>query len=183
MIGGRDATTNEIVIKKHTDKNDIVFHTELPGSPFVVIKTEGKEVSEITLQEAGELCASYSKSWSSGRSTAEVYHITPEQVSKEAKSGEFLAKGAFMVYGKRNLMNVTLNIALCNNNGKIMAGPVSAVKNYCEKNNLQYVEIIQGKDKISDVAKKISRIIGGEIDDIVRCLPADCTLKKIKNRG
>src|SRR3989338_6650919 len=33
-IGGRDATSNEIIIKKHTEKNDIVFHTEAPGSPF-----------------------------------------------------------------------------------------------------------------------------------------------------
>ena len=42
-IGGRDATSNEVVIKKHTDKNDVVFHTELPGSPFFVIKTDGKK--------------------------------------------------------------------------------------------------------------------------------------------
>ena len=26
VIGGRDATSNEIVIKKHTEKNDLVFH-------------------------------------------------------------------------------------------------------------------------------------------------------------
>ena len=39
-IGGRDATSNEVVIKKHTEKDDLVFHTEAPGSPFFVIKTE-----------------------------------------------------------------------------------------------------------------------------------------------
>jgi len=26
ILGGRDATSNEIVIKKHTEKNDLVFH-------------------------------------------------------------------------------------------------------------------------------------------------------------
>ena len=36
-IGGRDATTNEIIIKKHTEKDDLVFHTKIEGSPFFVI--------------------------------------------------------------------------------------------------------------------------------------------------
>ena len=35
-IGGRDATTNEIVVKKHVEKDDLVFHTEMAGSPFFV---------------------------------------------------------------------------------------------------------------------------------------------------
>src|SRR3989338_3954767 len=40
VIGGRDATTNEIIIKKHTEDNDVVFHTDLSGSPFFVIKSK-----------------------------------------------------------------------------------------------------------------------------------------------
>src|SRR3990172_484778 len=50
-IGGRDATSNEVVVKKHTDKDDILMHTEAPASPFFVIKTEGKKPSDITMQE------------------------------------------------------------------------------------------------------------------------------------
>ena len=38
VIGGRDATSNEIVIKKHADKNDLVFHTDIKGSPFHLSK-------------------------------------------------------------------------------------------------------------------------------------------------
>ena len=179
VIGGRDATTNEIVIKKYVDKNDIVFHTELPGSPFVVIKnTEGLSIPEQTITEAAELCASFSKSWKSGRTTAELYHIAPEQVSKEAPSGmAALAKGSFMINGKRNYHQATLNIAICNV-GRIMAGPVSAIRKQCEDKGLKYVEIIQGDDKLSDVAKKIQKVIGGELDEIVRSLPSECTIKK-----
>jgi predicted ribosome quality control (RQC) complex YloA/Tae2 family protein len=33
----------------------MVFHAEITGSPFVVIKSEGKPVSEQALREAGEL--------------------------------------------------------------------------------------------------------------------------------
>jgi predicted ribosome quality control (RQC) complex YloA/Tae2 family protein len=181
VIGGRDATTNEIVIKKYTDKNDIVFHTELPGSPFVVIKNpENKEIPKQTIKESAEFCASFSKSWKASRTTAEVYHINPEQVSKEAPSGTAaLAKGSFMINGKRNYVDTTLNIAICNV-GRIMSGPLTAVKKQCVDKELKYVEIIQGQDKLSDVAKKVQRIIGGELDEIVRSLPSECTIKKEK---
>jgi predicted ribosome quality control (RQC) complex YloA/Tae2 family protein len=54
-IGGRDAVTNEIVIKKHTEKDDIVFHTAMAGSPFFVVKTEGKKAGEATLREVLQL--------------------------------------------------------------------------------------------------------------------------------
>ena len=52
--------------------------------------------------------------------------------------------------------------------GAIMAGPVSAVKKNCSK----IVVVIQGKDKTSSVAKKIRYLVGGELDDIIRALPA-----------
>jgi len=34
VVGGRDATTNEILIKKHTDKDDLVFHTDAINAIF-----------------------------------------------------------------------------------------------------------------------------------------------------
>ncbi|HYD03213.1 MAG TPA: NFACT RNA binding domain-containing protein [Alphaproteobacteria bacterium] len=180
VIGGRDATTNEIVIKKHTDKNDIVFHTELPGSPFVVIKNpDNATIPEQTIKESAELCASFSKSWKSGRSTAEVFYVNPDQVSKDAKGAGSIAKGAFMIYGKRNFMSPTLNLAICNI-GRIMCGPISAVKKQCDEKSIPYVEIIQGSDKLSDVAKKVQKIIGGDIDEIIRSLPSECSIKKVK---
>jgi len=32
IIGGRDATTNDIIIKKYADPDDWVFHTDMAGS-------------------------------------------------------------------------------------------------------------------------------------------------------
>jgi hypothetical protein len=179
VIGGRDATTNEIIIKKYTEKNDIVFHTELAGSPFVIIKNpDNLDIPELTLTESAQFCASFSKSWTGGRTTAEVYNITPEQVSKEAPSGmAALAKGSFMINGKRNFHTAALNLAICNV-GRIMTGPVSAVKKQCEEKGLKYVEIIYGQDKLSDVGKKVQKIIGGELDEIIRNLPPECMIKK-----
>jgi predicted ribosome quality control (RQC) complex YloA/Tae2 family protein len=176
IVGGRDSTTNEIAVKKYMEKSDVVFHTELPGSPFVIIKNpENKDIPESTIVQAAEFCASFSKSWKSGRGTAEVYHVTPEQLSKEAPAGMAgLAKGMFMVYGKRNYIDARLNIAICNFDGKIMSGPIEAIKSHSEK----FVEILPGTDKLSDVAKKAQKIIGGDLDEIIRALPSECTIKR-----
>ena len=78
-------------------------------------------------------------------------------------------------------MNPALNLAICNV-GRIMTGPMSAVKKQCEDKNLPFIEIIQGGDKLSDVGKKIQKLIGGELDEIIRNLPPECTIKKQKTR-
>ncbi len=168
VIGGRDATSNEIVIKKHTDKDDLVFHTDMAGSPFFVIKTEGKKPGNETLTETADATASYSRAWKSGLTTTNVFHVRPEQVSKKARSGEFMAKGAFMIYGKTNYINNRMRLAIGIKDNKVIGGPVGAIK----KQTKSYVEIIQGSHKPSDIAKRIRRLIGGGLDDIIRFLPA-----------
>jgi predicted ribosome quality control (RQC) complex YloA/Tae2 family protein len=173
VIGGRDSTTNEIVIKKQTEKDDIVFHTEMPASPFVVIKTEGKKVPDLTLKEAAEFTATYSSAWKRGISTIDVFYVNPDQVSKEAMSGEYISKGAFMIYGKKNFIGARMNLAVGIKDLEIIGGPISAVKKYCDK----FVEIIQGDEKTSDVAKKIQKKIDGDLDGIIRVLPQGCRIK------
>jgi predicted ribosome quality control (RQC) complex YloA/Tae2 family protein len=168
-IGGRDATSNEVVIKKHTDKNDVVFHTEAPGSPFFVIKTEGKKPGDATIHETAIATASFSKAWKMGITVTEVFWVTPDQVSKQAPSGEYMPKGAFMIRGKRNFIQATLGLAVGKlKDGKVMAGPIEAV----EKNCASFIKIEIGKDKPSDVAKKIAKKINAHVDDVMRSLPA-----------
>ena len=103
-IGGKDATSNELVIKKHTDKDDLVLHTDMAGSPFFVIK-DGQKAGEETIQEAAQAVAVYSKAWKLGHTSADVFYVKPEQVTKEAKPGEYIGKGSFMVYGKTKYLH------------------------------------------------------------------------------
>ncbi|MBU0666161.1 MAG: DUF814 domain-containing protein [Nanoarchaeota archaeon] len=174
VIGGRDATTNEIVIKKHADKNDVVFHTDMAGSPFVVIKSDEKKISQSTMQEASDFTACYSRAWREGLTTLDVFYVKPEQVSKEAKAGEYMTKGSFMITGKTNYLPPKMNLAVGVYEEKIMAGPVSAIKKHCK----ECVEIMQGDKKTSDVAKKIKKKIGGDLDEVIRVLPAGgCDVK------
>ena len=57
----------------------------------------------------------------------------------------------------------------------IMSGPLNAVKKNCEK----YIQLRQGRKKTSEIAKYIRKKIGGELDEIIRALPAGgCDIKK-----
>ncbi len=174
-IGGRDATSNEVVIKKHTDKDDIIFHTEAPGSPFFVIKTSGKKPSDVTMQEVADATASFSRAWKLGLSTTEAYALTPEQISKQAPSGEYMPKGAFMIRGKRTYYQGSVRLAAGKlADGRIMSGPETAVKANCK----EYALVVQGKDKPSDCAKKIAKKLAADIDEVLRVLPAGtCQVK------
>lgn len=179
VIGGRDATSNEIVIKKHTENDDIVFHTDMAGSPFFVVKQgsqPGKKPTERTLQEVSDATCAYSRAWKLGMSTTDVFWVRPEQVSKTAQPGEYMAKGAFMIRGKTNYIRPRMNIAIgMLDDGRIMGGPVSAVKTNCKK----YVELTQGNERASVTAKSIRVKTGGDLDDIIKVIPAGgCRIKK-----
>ncbi len=176
VIGGRDATTNEIVIKKHTDKEDVVFHTDMAGSPFFVIKVKeaGKEPTDMTLQESADATLIFSRAWKLGLHTTPTFYVKPDQVSKEPNPGEFLPKGAFMIRGKTNYINPNTDCAIgimkgsTPHPGKIMCGPLSAVKENCEK----IIPLKQGSTKPSTLAKQIKGLLGGELDEIIRILPS-----------
>lgn len=169
VIGGRDATTNEIIIKKHTQPEDIVFHSSMSGSPFFVIKTEGKSPGEKTLEETAQATASYSRAWKLGLASSEVFYVSPGQITKESRPGEYMPKGSFMIYGKKNILKPKIGIAIGIKDLTIIGGPVEAVKNSSDS----YVMITQGKEKASSAAKKIiSKFKAGDIDDIIRFLPS-----------
>jgi predicted ribosome quality control (RQC) complex YloA/Tae2 family protein len=175
IIGGKDSTSNEIIIKKHTDPHDLIYHTESPGSPFIVIKNpENRTIPEKTKHEAATIAATYSRAWSSGIKRIEVFEVKPEQVSKEAKSGEYVQKGSFIIQGKRNQYDCEVNLAigyfLNDKNQKIiMAGPESAVAKHCEV----VVKLRQGDSKKGEISKLLMKKF--EIatnDDILASLPA-----------
>jgi predicted ribosome quality control (RQC) complex YloA/Tae2 family protein len=160
VIGGRDATTNEILIKKHMEQQDIVFHADLHGAPFVLIKAKGETPSERTIRETAQLAASYSRAWRETLSAVDVYWVTPEQVNKSPPSGQYLKKGAFMIHGSKNYVRgVPLRVAIGikPEEGRMMVvgGPVEAIIN---QTNL-YVEIVPGEQKSSELARQVRRLL------------------------
>jgi len=133
------------------------------GSPFFVIKTNGKEPSKESMQEVADATCTFSRAWKLGLTTQQVFYVRPHQLEKGS-----LPKGAFLVVGKTNYINNKINLAIgLTKDNDIMAGPVEAIKVHCDK----YVEILPGYDKSSDVAKKVKSKIGGDLDMIIRALP------------
>jgi predicted ribosome quality control (RQC) complex YloA/Tae2 family protein len=162
VIGGRDATTNDILIKKHLEDNDLVFHANIQGAPFFVVKNpERKEIPESTLREAAEAAASYSSAWKEGLGSCDVYYVNPDQVSKTPPAGEYLPKGAFMIYGKKRwYKNTPLKVAIGYQDEEphIIGGPISAV----EESSSVYVILEPGRDKVGLVAEKIKSFFTGK---------------------
>ena len=132
VVAGKDTVSNEVLIKKYTTQEDAVFHAEITGAPFVVIKSEGKPISEQALREAGEFAASFSRAWRENAGSVDVYWVKLDQLSKSGPSGESVPHGAFFVVGKRNWMrNVPLRVAvgiIVGEETSFVGGPVEAVK-------------------------------------------------------
>jgi predicted ribosome quality control (RQC) complex YloA/Tae2 family protein len=168
ILGGRDATSNEILIKKHTEPKDLVFHTDMVGSPFFVIKTNGKSPSEQTIKEAADATVTFSRAFKLGFGTTKTFMAKPEQLTKEAKPGEYVPKGGFITTGKLTYVDNKINLAVGNYNEKVMAGPLESIKKHCKN----YITLEPGKEKPAKIAKTIQYKIGCNVDDIVRSLPS-----------
>lgn len=168
-VGGRDASSNEQLVKRHALAEDMVVHCDISGSPFFVIKAGDAPVGEETLVEAAVATASYSRGWRLGLGSIEAYAVKGSQLSKEAAAGEYLTKGSFVVRGKRRTFTVMPRLAIAFKDGRVIAGPVAAVRRQAER----AVEVVPGTTKTSSAAKEIRSLIGGgDIDGIVRSLPA-----------
>ncbi len=139
VVGGRDATQNEVLFKKHLAPDDIVLHADITGAPLTFIKAEGKVATPQAIREASEFAVAYSTGWKRGLASVDVYWVRAEQVSKTAQSGEFLPKGSFVIRGTKNFMkNTELKVAVgvvfeTDNEGKPYAkavcGAVQSVNN------------------------------------------------------
>ncbi len=100
-------TSNSIVVNKYTDKDDVVFHADLHGSPFFVLKNEksekGPPSDEIALEMA-QATVSFSRAWKDELGSADAFWVFPDQVKKSAPSGEYLPRGSFFIEGKKNFV-------------------------------------------------------------------------------
>lgn len=178
-IGGRDAHSNSILIKKHLEREDVIYHADLFGSPFFVLKN-GRAQTEEEVRELAKSTVAFSSGWKTGLGSADAYWVNSDQVSATAPSGEYLARGSFMIRGKKNF--VTKNILQVSvgfdAEGRIISGPEEAIM----KQAVVYLTVIPSREKTSETAKKILaelRKAAGEkmkfdytVDDVLRMLPS-----------
>jgi predicted ribosome quality control (RQC) complex YloA/Tae2 family protein len=156
VLLGKDAITNEILLKKYAvDDDTIVFHSDFSGSPFAVVWPK-QELREEEMEEVASLVASYtSKAWEAGFSALDVFCVRRSQLSKKAPSGTFLSKGSFVVSGeKRFFKSCPLKILISfDESGEPLT------YSYRAENKLSnYFIIVPGKVENKNVAKKILTI-------------------------
>ena len=175
VIGGRDASSNSALIRKHLTEHDIVFHAEVHGSPFFIIKNAATFAAtqegtiNSSLYQVAQATISFSRAWKDGLSSADAYWVMPEQVKKGAPTGQFLPKGSFVIEGKRNyLKGVELRLAIgimqLNNRETVLCGPEEAIK----KHSIFYAVILQGGMDPMNAAKKVKSEFVKIADDNIK---------------
>ncbi len=175
VVGGRDAKSNELVVKKHLREGDRYVHADIHGAPSVVVKTknihdEKISISEKSLEEACVFAASFSKAWNQF-AEAQAYWVHPEQVSKTPQSGEYVPRGGFIIRGKRNYQRCKLELAVgkisLDDVEKIMCCPESALQRFTDK----YLVITPGGIKKPVAAQKIAKLFSVSSEQIDQVLP------------
>jgi hypothetical protein len=70
-------------------------------------------LTDATLLEAGQWAVTFSKAWRAELASAEAFWVESEQVSKKAASGEFVARGAWVIHGTKHVLrDLPLEIGL-----------------------------------------------------------------------
>jgi predicted ribosome quality control (RQC) complex YloA/Tae2 family protein len=160
VLGGRDASQNEELVKKYMSGGDLFVHADVHGASVVIVKGKTGRMDEVA-----QFAASYSGAWRSGHFSADVYSASPGQVSKTPESGEFVSRGSFIVRGERNYYrNVPLGVGIglmLKPQAAVIGGPPDPIKG---KTKI-YVEIRPGQFEPNDVAKKVLRILRQHIPE------------------
>ncbi|MEM2881329.1 MAG: ribosome rescue protein RqcH [Candidatus Methanomethylicaceae archaeon] len=168
IIGGKDATQNEILVKKHMEPKDIFAHSDMPGGSVVIVKSKGEEVPNGTKEEAVAFAVVYSRAWRAGLGAADGYWVMADQVTKTPPAGEYLGKGAFMIYGERNYvrnvpLTIFLGVQIKNESFKVLVGNESFIKKTCAS----YVKLVPGDLSGSALIRKIKSLLIQRADPIL----------------
>ena len=177
-IGGRDAHSNALLVRRHLEDDDVVYHADLFGSPFFLLKG-GKAQTEPEVREMAQATAAFSSAWKTGLTSADAYWVNPDQVGSAAPSGEYLPRGSFAIKGRknfvtRNIVEVAVGIDA---KGRLVSGPETALM----RSATSYFVLKPQREKGSETAKRVlkdlksiseGRALGLTVDDVLRALPA-----------
>jgi len=154
LLGGRDASQNEDLVKRYLEGGDTFLHADVHGAGVVLVKGETEH-----MDEAAQFAASYSNAWKSGHFSADVYAARPDQVSKTPEAGEYVSRGSFIIRGERRYFrNVPLGVAIgiqVEPSVAVIGGPVSAVAGKAKV----WVVLAPGQYSPNDTAKKVLRAL------------------------
>jgi predicted ribosome quality control (RQC) complex YloA/Tae2 family protein len=191
-IGGKDASSNSVIIRKHLTENDYVFHAEVHGSPFFVLQNANNSNTDISqsILEVSQATVSFSRSWRDALSSSDAYWVFSSQLKMGAPTGQYLPKGSFVIDGKRSFVKnleikLAVGLSFMGDKSLIIVGPYHAVKkrSVCVRTVLPSgLDVVKASKKIKadfvDYSIKndfpentIQYLKSLSIDEIVRILP------------
>jgi predicted ribosome quality control (RQC) complex YloA/Tae2 family protein len=138
---GKSAEQNEVLMKDYISKDNIILHTEKPGSPFAVIL--GLNPSKEDIKETATFCALKSKDWRDNKKDVIVNVFSGKDVYKNKSMPE----GTFGVKKSQKL--------------KIKKEDILKLKNKIERLEKQKESVSkeeQQEDKKENILFKIKRI-------------------------
>ena len=163
VIGGKNNTDNEKIVKTYLKEDDLYFHCEEPGSGSFILITEKRTPELIDIDETAEGVMCLSNQWNTSFNYGNVIYVKGSQVSK-TPPGEFITKGSFMLYGKKEMIKVssyTLGYCLYNKT-ELMLAPYRIINRHSSTRNLKLVprnDIKKMKGKhITEALKKTLNI-------------------------
>jgi len=171
VIAGKDAHTNDNIVKKHLKEDDLYAHADLHGAPSTIIK-KGKDAPEEDLREACIYALAQSKGWVAALTDGSAYWVYTDQVSKTPQAGEFVPRGAFIIRGKRNYeyhlpMELAVGEITYENTRKVMCAPLESMKRLSEK----YFVIHPGRGKAGKTAALMAKELMVPEEEVSRILP------------
>lgn len=107
VIGGKDAPSNDLIVRRYLNAGDRYVHADIHGAASVIVKhpAPGEPApTDVTMREAGQWAVSFSKAWRAGLAASDAFWVEHDQVSKAATSGEFVPRGAWVIHGTKQQM-------------------------------------------------------------------------------
>jgi predicted ribosome quality control (RQC) complex YloA/Tae2 family protein len=177
VVGGRDAATNDLIVRRYLRPRDRYVHADLHGAPSVVVKhpaPPAPDPSDVTLAEAGQFGVAFSKAWRAGLASASAFWVEADQVSKSAGTGEFVARGAWVIHGTKHPMkDLPTELAI----GEIRyedsqlwsVGPPASLR---ARGEVRYLLTPGDERNRSDAEVELSRELGLSRDRLQSMLPS-----------
>lgn len=187
IVGGRDASQNEALVRKWLRDDGIYVHADVHGGPSVIVISDSSIVPDSTIYEAAQFAVSFSNAWRGMLEVSSAFWVYGRQVSKSAPSGEYLTRGAFMIYGKKNYIHdipLRISIGIMNYDGlyKLISGPKRAISKWCFRS----LDLAPGEKSIDDIYPILKKNLVMGLDDeqklFIKNLSID-DFKRILPRG